>query len=116
MLHDHRRIIGQPKTITIKHMQGRWWCIVTAESFEQDWFGYDAKTLKEVLAADPRPDAGVREEVRPEVQRITQRRQKALVHLGSAAARPSISEPLAALLLGRPHAPTSPAIPAACFL
>ena len=57
-LFDHRRIIGVPKTITIKHMQGRWWCIVTAESFEADWFGIDPTSFETRIAEDARPDAG----------------------------------------------------------
>jgi len=50
-LHDHRKIAGRPKTVTVKFSQGRWWCTVTAQSFERD--------LHAPLAADDiRPDLG----------------------------------------------------------
>jgi len=38
-LHDHRKIRGRPKTITVKFAQGRWWCTVTTLTQEHDWFG-----------------------------------------------------------------------------
>ena len=38
-LHDHRKMRGRPKTVTVKWAEGRWWCIVTCQIAEQDWFG-----------------------------------------------------------------------------
>lgn len=30
-LHDHRKVRGRPKTVTLKWAHGRWWCIITSE-------------------------------------------------------------------------------------
>jgi len=35
-IHDYRKVRGKKKTVTIKMKQGRWWCIVTAETQEKD--------------------------------------------------------------------------------
>ncbi len=51
-LFDHRRMSGQPKSVTIKFQHGRWWSIVTAQVFARDWF----KPLD--VDTDTRPDLG----------------------------------------------------------
>ena len=51
-LFDHRKMFGKPKSVTIKFQSGRWWCIVTAQAFERDWF------LEFDLDTDMRPDMG----------------------------------------------------------
>ena len=50
-LFDHRRIIGQPKTLTVKFAEGRWWCVVTSAIFEDEWFGPETDH-------EGKPDAG----------------------------------------------------------
>ena len=45
-IHDHRKMMGQPKTITVKFMQGRWWCIVTCAVFEAEWYEQDEASKK----------------------------------------------------------------------
>ena len=43
-IYDHRRMLGRPKTVTVKYAQGRWWCIVTSAVFATEWYGQHPST------------------------------------------------------------------------
>jgi transposase len=51
-LHDYRKLVGRPTTLTVKFTQGRWWCVVTCQVFEKDWYG------ETDIESDDRPDLG----------------------------------------------------------
>ena len=45
-IYDHRRMLGRPKTVTIKYAQGRWWCIVTTAVAANEWYGQHPSTAE----------------------------------------------------------------------
>ena len=45
-IYDHRRMLGRPKTVTIKYAQGRWWCIVTSAVAANEWYSQNPSTAE----------------------------------------------------------------------
>lgn len=50
-VHDHRKVRGLKKTLTIKWMHGHWWVIIVANAQEKD-------VVELLQPGDNRPDAG----------------------------------------------------------